>query len=292
MNKIPKLRPAIGQAFRRGLAAADRALSSVSDAAANAWVDGLLSLPNLIGRTVAAAQNTGAAARGMLNFLRVLLLTVTVIAGLDWATKIAVNAVIPPAPNAPNFAPMDPRDYPGRFFPLAGNGAFAITHVEHAFTSANDRWLDSPYGSPALDTQAWLLERINIEFDLWVVALGILTLGALAVAVIIGALFRMRPPLIAILAGSYIGGGIGNSVELGFFSDVTDWIWVANDNSAIIFNLADIAIAGSLLVYVLWPFLMAAGLIGRLLRRILGFPVRKTRRQRKARPPAAANDDA
>ena len=282
----------MGQALRRSLDAADNALSAVSDAIGNAWVAGILALPNLIGHIGASAKKTGAAARGMLKFLRLLLLTVAVIVVLDWATKLAVNAVIPPAPNAPNLTPMDPRDYPGRFFPLAGDGAFAITHVEHAFTSANDRWLDSPYGSPALDTQAWLLERINIEFDLWVVALGILTLGALAVAVIIGTLFRMRPPLIAILAGAYIGGGIGNSVELGFFSDVTDWIWVGDDVSAIIFNLADIAIAGSLLVYVIWPFLMAIVLIGRLLRRILGFPVRKARRRRKMRPPAAPNDDA
>ena len=278
--------------MRRGLDAADRALASVSDAVDHAWVAGLLTWPNLIGRGGAAAKRTGAAARGMLNFLRVLLLTVSVVAGLDWATKIAVNAVIAPVPNAPNFMPMDPRDYPGRFFSIAGDGAFAITHVEHAFTSANDRWLASPYGSPALDTQAWLLARVYVEIDLWVVALGLLTLGALAVAIIIGTLFRMPPLLIAILAGSYIGSGIGNSVELGFFSDVTDWIWVANDDSAIIFNLAEIAIVGSLLVYVIWPLLMAAGLIGRGLRRGIGFPVRKARRRRQARLAAAANDDA
>lgn len=265
----------------------------MSDAADHAWVAVLLFLPGLAGRIGAAAKNTGAAARGTLKFLRVLLLTVTVIVGLDWATKLAVNAVIPPAPNAPNLTPLDPRAYPGRFFPIAGEGAFAITHVEHAYTSANDKWLASPYGSPALDTQAWLLERIYIELDLWVVALGIVILGALAVAVIVGALFRMRPLLIAILAGAYIGGGIGNSVELGFFSDVTDWIWVANDASAIIFNLADVAIAGSLLVYAIWPLLMAAALLGRGLRRLIfGIPVRKARRRRKARPAAAASDDA
>lgn len=283
MNKIPKLRPPLGKALRRGLGVADRALSVVSDAAANAWVDGILSLPNLIGRISAAAQNTGAAARGILKFLRVLLLTVTVIAGLDWATKLAVNAVIPPAPNAPNFVPMDPRDYPGRFFPLAGDGAFAITHVEHAFTSANDRWLDSPYGSPALDTQAWLLERVYIEFDLWVVALGILTIGTLAVAVIVGTLLRMRPLLIAILSGVYLGGSIGNNVELGFFGDITDWIWFSKGDWEIIFNLADVAIVVSPLVYFIRSFRM-------MLDPIFGFPIWKTRRRRKARPPASKDD--
>lgn len=263
----------MGKALRRGIGVADNALSAVSDAVDSAWVAGILSLPNLIGHIGVSAKQTGAAARGTLKFLRILLLTVAVIVVLDWATKLAVNAVIPPAPNAPDLTPMDPRHYPGRFFPIAGDGAFAITHVEHAYISANDKWLDSLYGSLALDTQAWLLERVYIEVDLWVVALGILTIGTLAVAVILGTLLRMRPRLIAMLAGVYLGGSIGNNVELGFFGDITDWIWVGMDDSELIFNLADVAIVGSPLVYFIWSFRM-------MLSPIFSLPVRKARRRK------------
>ena len=274
------MRSAFRKAVSWGIDAADRALSAVSDAAGNAWVAILLAGSAAAGQIGAAAGKTRALAMRTLRFIRILALAVSVVVCLDWGTKVAVNAVIPPVPNSRNLVPLDPRDYVGRFFLIAGDDAFAITHVEHAYTSANDRWLDSPYASPALDTQAWLLERARVEFDLWVVALGIMIFGALAVAIAVGTLFRKPPFLIAVLAGAYIGGAIGNSVELGFLSDVTDWIWVSLGNdSAIIFNLADVAIVLALLVYLIWPALGILALICWILARICGSAFRVLRRR-------------
>ena len=274
------MRLAFRKAVSRAIDAADRALSAVSDAAGNAWVAVLLACSAAAGNIGAAAGKMRALAKRTLRFIRILALVTLAVVCLDWGTKIAVNAVIPPVPNSPNLVPLDPRDYPRRFFPIAGDDAFAITHVEHAYTSANDRWLDSPYASPALDTQAWLLERAKVEFDLWVVALGIMLFGAIAVAIVIGTLLRMPQSLIAVLAGAYIGGAIGNSVELGFLNDVTDWIWVSIGNdSAIVFNLADVAIVIALLVYVIWPLLGILALACWLLARICGSAFRVFRRR-------------
>ena len=274
------MRTAFRKAVSWGIDAADRALSAVSDAAGNAWVAILLAGSAAAGQIGAAAGKLRALAMRTLRFIRILALAVSVVVCLDWGTKIAVNAVIPPVPNSRNLVPLDPRDYTGRFFLIAGDDAFAITHVEHAYTSANDKWLDSPYASPALDTQAWLLEQARVEFDLWVVALAIMIFGTLAVAVAVGTLFRMPPFLIAVLAGVYIGGAIGNSVELGFLNDVTDWIWVSLGNdSAIIFNLADVAIVLALLVYLIWPALGILVLICWILARICGSAFRVLRRR-------------
>lgn len=252
----------------------------MSDAAGNAWVACLLACSAAAGRIGAAAGKTRALAKRTLRFIRIFALAVSVVVCLDWGTKIAVNAVIPPVPNSRNLVPLDPRDYARRFFPIAGDDAFAITHLEHAYTSANDKWLDSPYASPALDTQAWLLEQARVEFDLWVVALGIMIFGAMVVAIAVGALFRMPQFLIAVLAGAYIGGAIGNSVELGFLNDVTDWIWVSLGNdSAIVFNLADVAIVLALLVYIVWPVLGILALICWILARSCGSAFRVFRRR-------------
>lgn len=274
------LRPAFRKAISRGIDAADRALSAVSDAAGNAWVACLLAGAGAAGRIGGAARKSRALAQRAMRFLRILAVVISLVVCLDWGTKIAVNAAIQPVPNSPNLVPHDPRDYPRQFFPIAGDDAFAITHLEHAYTSANDKWLDSPYASPALDTQAWLLERVRIEFDLWVVALALLLSFATAVAILVGALFRMPQALIAVLAGAYIGGGIGNSVELGFLNDVTDWIWVALGNdSAIVFNLADVAIVGGLLGYILWPPLAILALICWMIIRIARSAFRVFRRR-------------
>ncbi len=284
--------PAVRNAAGRVINVADDALLAVSESARNAWVSCTLRSPAIMGWLGTAVEKTRGLAKRALYFVRVLGLTIAVVVCLDWGTKIAVNAIIEPVPNSPALVPMDPRDYPRRFYPIIDIDRLAITHLEHAYISADNKWLNSPYASPALDTQTWIFNRIGIEFDLWVVALLILLSGSIAVALLVGMLFRMRLGLIAGLAGAYAGGGIGNSVELGFLNDVTDWIWVASDDMAIVFNLADVAIAGSLLIYVVWPVLMATVLIGRAFVWLFSSPFKGTRNSRKAREDVSAADDA
>ena len=190
-------------------------------------------LLNLVGRINRARARVGGWRLAAFRYARLFVRITLVVVALDWVSKLAINLRIEAIPNDARLEPvLTPAVFENQWFPLNEAGTLAITHVEHAYESANAKWLVSPYGAQALAAQDWLAQTFGIEAELWVAGLGTLLVLLAAEILLLGLVLRMRPWVIAVSAGLLWGGAIGNQVELGLFGDVTDWLWVSGDIGA------------------------------------------------------------
>ena len=159
---------------------------------------------------------------------------------------------------------VTPAVFEEQWFPLNDAGTLAITHVEHAYESADVNWQVSAYADQAFAVQEWASRNLDIDIAFWLSGLIAYVALALVGILLIGAVLRIKPWVLAFTPGLLWGGAIGNQVELGLFDDVTDWRWVAGDwgelilgpfglGSAGVMNLADGAI-----FLAFWIFWLAA----------------------------------
>ena len=116
--------------------------------------------------------------------------------------------------------------------------------------------------------QAWLSERPGLDVDLWIAGLGVTLAWVVAVVLVVGILLRINLALVTLLLAAYIGGAVGNQVELGLFEDVTDWFWISGDGQFIVFNFADVMILGSSIAF---GGLVVVGLVALLFRLAVWF---------------------
>ena len=185
------------------------------------------------------------------------------VASLDWATKIVINREIPPIPNDDRLEPVITEDAVGTSWFWIGDGSnFAITHVEHAYASVDDKWRASVYAEVGELVQGWALVHFRVDVAFWVAALVASILILVVSVFVIGVVFRVRATALAVMAGMAAGGAVGNQIELGLFGDVTDWFWVSSEigryllapllgGSQAVINFADAAILVAVYAFVL-----------------------------------------